>query len=260
MCLFANKGNFPFQPFPLTYINVIIFLLIALVYSSAGFGGGSLYLAVLSSYDLPVITTITLGLSCNALVTFTSSMNYIRSGDFVWQKTWPLLAGGLPFAIWSSTITLEGLGYAKVLSICLLSAAVAMLLRKEKMEAARLHPNWLYMLTPLIGFVSGLSGIGGGIYLAPFLYLTNYAKPKEIAAICAMFILVNSAAGLIIRQADVVPVFSHEKMWLLPIAVVLGGLVGSRLTVSLFSQNWVRWITAIIIIFAGIRLGVKAWL
>jgi uncharacterized membrane protein YfcA len=260
VCLFANKDKFPFHPISLTYINVIIFFVIAVVYSSAGFGGGSLYLAVLSGYDFPVLTTITLGLSCNALVTLTSSVNYIRSGDLLWKKAWPLLAGGLPFAILSSTIKLEGLGYARVLSICLLLAAFAMVFRKEAKTTALMNINWLFMLTPLIGFVSGLSGIGGGIYLAPFLYLTNYAKPKEIAAICAMFILVNSTAGLLIRQADVLEVFSQERMWLLPFAVVLGGLLGSRLTVSLFSQNWVRWITVIIIIFAGIRLGVKAWL
>ncbi|MFZ4786093.1 MAG: TSUP family transporter, partial [Flavobacteriales bacterium] len=218
MCLFANKGNFPFHAIPLTYINVIIFFIIALIYSSAGFGGGSLYLAVLSGYDLPVLTTITMGLSCNAIVTLTSSINYVRSGELIWKKAWPLLAGGLPFAIWSSTIKLEGLGYAKVLSICLILAAVAMVFRKTESAIAGIHKNWLFMLTPMIGFVSGLSGIGGGIYLAPFLYLTNYAKPKEIAAMCALFILVNSIAGLLIRQSDVLDVFSQEKMWLLPIA------------------------------------------
>jgi uncharacterized membrane protein YfcA len=107
--------------------------------------------------------------------------------------------------------------------------------------------------------MSGLSGIGGGIYLAPLLYLTHWAKPKEIAAICALFIFVNSVGGLIVRGDLLASAILDENIYFFPIAVLVGGFIGSKITTNLLSQLMVKNITMGIMIFAAVRLFIKVW-
>lgn len=136
---------------------------------------------------------------------------------------------------------------------------MVMFFGNSKSQDKPISKSWVWGLTPIIGIMSGLSGIGGGIYLAPLLYLTNWAKPKEIAAICALFILVNSSGGLIVRGDLMQAAISDEKIYLFPIAVIIGGFIGSKITTNLLSQIMVKNITMGIMIFAAVRLFIKVW-
>jgi uncharacterized protein len=254
-----NKGTCTPIAISLIYINAIFFFLIALVYSSAGFGGGSLYLAVLSGSGLSTSSILISALVCNAVVTAISSFQFYKSGDMNWNKTKYLLLLSLPFSMVSGMYRFESKTYSLILASCLILAALAMFLGKAKSQNQPISKNWVWALTPIIGIMSGLSGIGGGIYLAPLLYLTHWAKPKEIAAICALFIFVNSAGGLVVRGDLFAPAILDEKIYFFPIAVVIGGFIGSKITTNLLSQIMVKNITMGIMIFAAVRLFIKVW-
>jgi uncharacterized membrane protein YfcA len=134
-----------------------------------------------------------------------------------------------------------------------------MLFGNSQASEKTISKNWVRACTPIIGIMSGLSGIGGGIYLAPLLYLTNWAKPKEIAAISAVFILVNSIGGLVVRGDMLQSAAMDEKIYFLPLAVIIGAYIGSKISSSLLSQIMVKNITMGIMIFAAVRLFIKVW-
>jgi uncharacterized protein len=253
------KGNNQKITISLIYINAIFFFLIALIYSSAGFGGGSLYLAVLSGSGLSSSSILISALVCNAVVTAISSFQFYKTGNLNWEKTKFLLLLSLPFSMIAGSFRFESRTYSLILAFCLILAALVMLFGNTKAEEKTISKNWVWAFTPIIGILSGLSGIGGGIYLAPLLYLTNWAKPKEIAAISAIFILVNSMGGLVVRADMLQTAIMDEKIYLFPIAVVIGGFMGSKITTNLLSQIMVKNITMGIMIFAAVRLFIKVW-
>lgn len=243
----------------MTTINGILFFLVALIYSSAGFGGGSMYLALLAQSGLsPVITRIS-GLSCNALVTATGSWNFISNGWLSWRYVWPLLICSLPPCMFAASIHLEEAVYFVLLGFALLIAGILMMLRirPSRMEDAPSgNPLWLYPLVVLIGFVSGLTGIGGGIYLAPLLHLANWGSSKHIAATASIFILLNSVASSLIFISFQPIAWNDFPLWYLPL-VFAGGFIGSRMSSSILRQNLVRWITTLLILFVACRILVK---
>jgi len=144
--------------------------------------------------------------------------------------------------------------YFITLAVALLLAASAMLLHHKRNETLTVQPLrwWMYPLSFLIGAISGITGIGGGIYLAPFLYLSRWGSPKQIAGASSVFILVNSIAGLSMQIA----INGWQLEWsVLPLAlaVLIGGWLGSHWSSARFSHRIVRWMTIVIIIFAALR-------
>jgi uncharacterized membrane protein YfcA len=242
----------------LTSINAIFFFLIALVYSSAGFGGGSLYLALLSGMSGSTTAVRFVGLACNTVVTGVGSVNFQWNKWIAWRQLLPLLMCSVPFCIWSSFWKLEAKTYFISLGICLLIAGVLMLIKPTLVDEKKEIRNrwWLYPVSSLIGFISGLTGIGGGVYLSPLLHLVGWGSAKHISAASAVFILINSIAGLFVQYYFHDARLGNESLWLL-IAVLLGGVIGSRLGSSLLSQRVVKLITAIIIIFAAVRILIR---
>ena len=148
-------------------------------------------------------------------------------------------------------------GALRVLNDDFIAAAV-MMIRYERTEVLTVRPLqwWMYPLAFVIGGVSGLTGIGGGIYLAPFLYLTKWGSPKQIAGASSVFILINSLAGLS-AQVAVNGWQPEAKGWPLMVAVLIGGLLGSQWSSARFSHRIVRYITIVIIIVAAIRILLK---
>ena len=240
------------------YVYAFFFFLIALVYSAAGFGGGSMYLAILAQASLPVQTVRMTALTCNAIVTANGTWQFHRANWIVWRGVLALLAFSVPPCLYTASLELTEKTYFISLSVALILAAAVMLIRHPRPEVLTVRPLrwWMYPLSFVIGGVSGVTGIGGGIYLAPFLYLTSWGSPKQVAGASSVFILVNSIAGLAMQFAMHGWRLEWEA-WPLPLAVFLGGLLGSSWSSARFTHRIVRWVTVVIIIFAAARTLVK---
>lgn len=241
------------------WLETLLFFIIALVYSSAGFGGGSMYLVVLSesAQSQPFIRFT--ALMCNSLVTGTSSFEFALKDWVRWKQVIGLLLFSTPACIWSSTWRIQTNTYSIVLGICLLVAAFAMLSQKKTIVENNLTPTnqwWHYPASACIGLLAGITGIGGGVYLAPLLHLSNWGNAKQIAAASAVFILVNSIGAIITQLVTVQITFEYAHLWLAA-AVIIGGYIGSHSSGSWFSHKWVRYITIAIIIFASVRILLK---
>lgn len=235
---------------------IFIFFTIALIYSSAGFGGGSMYISVLS--QATPMTSVALrfhALICNAIVTGQGILQWKRSISFPKEGVGILFSAAIPCAI-AVFFPLTETYFLKTLGAALLLAGILMLLQ-ERLHRIRLNlsTNTLYFVSAIIGFLAGLTGIGGGIYLSPMLYLSHWGDAKRIANISAWFIFINSILSIAIMLFKNFDWLQMEWSWML--AVLLGGLIGSSMSISWLQVKHIRWLTAILLIFAAIRVLCK---
>lgn len=236
----------------LIYINSLLFFIIALVYSSAGFGGGSLYLAILSESGWTSGMIATTGLVCNLLVTFVSNLRFQILGLINWRKTILFLLLSVPFAFIAGAFTITDRFFFLTLATCLLLASILMVVDFKK--DISINEKWVYISLPIIGIMSGITGIGGGIYLAPLLHLSRWSDARSIAALTSVFIMINSLAGLAARHEELTAMVIEPSYFLLPTAAILGGAFGSRLSSSILAPIMIRRITAGILTFAAIKI------
>jgi uncharacterized protein len=236
-----------------------LFFLVALVYSSVGFGGGSSYLALLHWQGVapPVLPVI--GLSCNLVVSAQGFAQFARAGHFPWRRSVPFLALSVPAAYLGGLFTVQESTFLYLLAASLSAAGVMLLVpapdadRPADTPRQRIIGRAGPLLGAGLGFLSGIVGIGGGIFLAPILHLCRWAPAKEVAALAAGFIVVNSAAGLAGQMQK--HAWSTEALapfWPLPLAVLAGGLLGARCGSSILPATRIRQITgAVILLVAG---------
>lgn len=237
---------------------LVFFFLIAAVYASAGFGGGSSYLAVLSLYAIPFTGLRATALLCNLVVVTGGTWIFYQKGHLDLKKVWPMMVLSIPMAFLGGALPLKEEVFFLLLGISLLLAGGLILLQdtgRRGMAAVRPMAPWGGgILGGGIGFFSGMVGIGGGIFLSPVLHLMRWDRPKEIAATASLFILVNSAAGLggqlLNRKLEIDWAFTG----LLLLAVLAGGQLGARLSAGWIPQRGVRWATALLTLWAGLRL------
>lgn len=240
-----------------------LFLVTALLYATVGFGGGSTYnaLLVLGGVDYRAIPTI--ALVCNVIVVTVASGRFARDGHVHWRRIWPLFTLSVPLAWLGGRIVVPEIAFVGLLAAALLTAGMAMLWQPER-GADRTDVRRASLLEAAIGgglgFLAGLVGIGGGIFLAPVLHLLRWGGAKAIAGTCAVFILVNSLAGL----AGQVPksdgfdrVAALTANWALFPAVLLGGFAGSLLGSMKLKARYVRLLTALLVLYVGARLAVR---
>lgn len=230
-----------------------IFFVISVIYASAGFGGGSSYLAVLVLFPLEFTTIRMVALLCNIIVVTGSVYIFYKNGFLKLRKILPLILLSIPFAYLGGSLKIsEGIFFI-ILGFSLLIAAVLMLINTN--EKAIILPNYSNALIGGgIGFLSGLVGIGGGIFLSPLLYLSRWATAKVIATTTACFILVNSIAGFVGQVTSNGFNIDFKSTGLLLITVLIGGQIGSRLTAKRINPQWVRKITAFLILFVAVRI------
>ncbi len=235
----------------------------ALLYAIAGFGGGSTYTAllVLAGTDYRAVPIVSL--ACNIVVVSVGTWKFARAGHFEWRRVWPLFVTSVPAAWIGGHLAIERELFVGLLAGSLLVAGLAMLWQphwKREIEPAP-GPRWIEPVAGGgLGFLAGVVGIGGGIFLAPLLYLLRWGSPRRIAATCAAFILVNSISGLAGQAskglgAAVAVIGDHGLLF--P-AVLLGGLVGASLGARRIEQKWVRIVTALLILYVAGRLGLEA--
>ncbi|MCD6013427.1 MAG: Sulfite exporter TauE/SafE [Flavipsychrobacter sp.] len=239
-----------------------IFLLIAFVYASVGFGGGSSYLAILTLYGFQFQEMKFTALLCNIIVVMGSTIIFIRNLQMDWKKILPLVAASVPMAFIGALLKLNEDTFFIALGCSLIIAAALLWLKNRRLtnnEAIDHSPNKLRdgLIGGGIGFLSGMVGIGGGIFLAPILNLMKWDTPKKIAATASFFILVNSLSGIVGQISTLTDYVNFTRVGILCAAVFIGGQLGSRIGVVKFNQLVVRRVTAVVVFVAGVEVLIK---
>lgn len=236
---------------------VVLFFLVALFYSSIGFGGGSSYLALLSLFFVDFQLIRTTALLCNVAVVLGSVFLFYRKGLMDWKRFLPIVALSIPAAFLGAQFRLSEKVFFILLGMALIASSLMLLvkIKGQKKERQRHYTAGVSMsLGGGIGLLSGLVGIGGGIFLSPVLNLLQWDNARKIAALASFFILANSLAG--IGGLLVSNNFKAEfpLLLFLLLAVIAGGQIGSRLTVNIFKPHIIKILTACLVFYVGLRL------
>lgn len=241
----------------------LLFFLVALAYSAAGFGGGSSYLAILALWSVDFQLMKSTALLCNVAVVIGGVYHFYKSGHLPMKKAWQLSLVSVPLAFLGSYLPLKQATFFLVLGIALTLAALVMCYRlffekEEPIIPAHKGNGAAYgVIGGAIGLLSGMTGIGGGIYLSPVLRLGKYDTAKNIAGLSSFFILVNSIAGLCGQAAKQAIIFDWKFTGPLLLSVIIGGQIGARLSAKVLKPRWVAGATAALILYAGVRMLLK---
>ena len=240
----------------------ILFLITAILYSSVGFGGGSTYLALLLIWGIPYFIIPVIALSCNIIVVSGNCFNYIRAGNLNPKLLIPYLIGSIPLAYIGGSLPIEKKLFEILLFLVLATAGTLLLFNfksyNDKEESYQKIPVPIsIVIGGILGFISGAVGIGGGIFLSPILFLIRAGKPKHIVTTASLFILINSASGLIGQLTKNTLLLEAQNYWYLLVVVLIGGLIGNYLNLKIFSNRILALITAILVIFVACRIGFK---
>ncbi len=238
------------------------FFVTAALYASVGFGGGSTYTALLTlgGVDYKILPAISL--ICNVIVVSGGAVRYIRAKQVDWPRVLPLVLVSAPLAWLGGLTPIRQETFTLILALALLAAGVLLLFQREY-EGGAGKPTrtkaslFDYLAGAGTGYLAGLVGIGGGIFLAPILHLTKWGQPHTIAATACLFILINSLAGLggqFMKLGTDDAATALTPYWPLAITVLIGGQIGSFASLKLLSQTMVRRATALLILYVAGQL------
>ncbi len=231
---------------------------VAVLYSSVGHGGASGYLAVMAFVAVDPNITRPTALVLNLFVASIATLQFWRTGNFSWRLFWPFAVTSIPFAFVGGMIKLPTTAYRTVLGLVLLFAAFRLAWKFASDDDRVSGPQWWMCLVigAVIGLLSGLVGVGGGIFLTPVLLLLHWSETKTAAGISALFIFVNSAAGLTGRLYQHPALIGElpSAVWFWVVAAVLGGLLGSMLGATRFNSLTLRRVLAAVLLLAAVKL------
>ena len=243
----------------------ILFLVVAILYSSVGLGGGSTYFALLLIWGIPYFIFPVIALSCNIIVVLGNCFNYIRAGNLNLRLLIPYLIGSVPSAYIGGSLPVEKRLFEILLFLSLSVAGFLLLLNiksyDDKEEGYQKIPIPVSILIGgILGFISGIVGIGGGIFLSPILILIKAGKSKHIITTASLFILINSISGIIGQLTKNDVLLEAANYWYLLVVVLIGGQVGNLLNLKIFPARILVLLTAILVIFVAARIGFKIYL
>ena len=240
----------------------ILFLVTAVLYSSVGFGGGSTYLALLLIWGFPYFILPVIALCCNIIVVSGNCFNYTRAGNLNFKFLFPYLAGSIPLAYIGGSLPLEKKLFEILLFLVLAVAGTLLMINfksyDDKDVSYRNIPLPISILIGgILGFISGAVGIGGGIFLSPILFLIRAGKPKHIVAAASLFILINSISGIIGQLTKNTVLLEMKNYWYLLAIVFVGGQLGNFLNLKIFPARFLALVTASLVLFVAIRMGIR---
>ena len=246
-------------------ILAILFFVTSILYASVGFGGGSTYLALLLIWGIPYSIFPLIALSCNIIVVSGNCFNYIRSGNLNLKLLIPYLAGSIPLAFIGGSLPVDKQLFEILLFLVLLIAGIFLLLNfksyDDNEENYRKIPFIISIfIGGILGFVSGVVGIGGGIFLSPILFLLRAAKPKHIITAASLFILINSASGIIGQLTKNYVLTEIQNYWPLLVVVLIGGQLGNFLNLKVFPARILALVTSGLVLFVAVRIGFKLFI
>ncbi|MFN8314686.1 MAG: sulfite exporter TauE/SafE family protein [Cyclobacteriaceae bacterium] len=241
------------------WLVIAAFFIIALVYSSVGFGGGSSYLAVLAlpvvGLAFPVIRST--ALFCNLIVVTGGLIVFYREGKLSMRDAWPYLLGSVPMAYIGGKWPIQEQTFFILLGFTLVVVPFLLWFQPEVNQAdsgRQASPVVKGLIGGAVGLLSGLVGIGGGIFLSPILHFLRWSEARRISALASLFIFVNSIGGLAGQFRRGIPDFDPGFLVPLLMAVFLGGQIGSQLGVKTFNPIYIKRITAVLILIAGLNI------
>lgn len=244
---------------PELLVLMLGFFVIATLYSSVGFGGGSSYLALLALVFVSFFAIRSTALICNLVVVSGSCYLYWKNGHLDFKKFLPFIITSIPLAFIGSRFQLSEHLFFIILGGALIISALALIYQTLRLKKSdEVNPNYppyvTYLLGAGIGLLSGLVGIGGGIFLAPILNHMKWDKSIKIAALASFFILVNSVSSI----GGYLTKGTFELPWIeaigLMVAVLIGGQIGIRLSLNKLTGNGIKIVTAILVLIVGIRV------
>ena len=240
----------------------IFFFITAILYSSVGFGGGSTYLALLLIWNIPYYIFPIIALICNIIVVTGNSINYIRAGNHNFKLLIPFLIGSIPFAFLGGTLKVDKAVFEILLFLVLSVAGLLLLINNKSYENKEIIIKKInlfvsILIGSILGLISGVVGIGGGIFLSPILFLLKADKPKNIVTTASLFILINSISGVLGQLTKETLLREIFVYWPLLLAVLIGGLLGNYLNLKIFSNRVLALITSMLVIFVAIRMGFR---
>lgn len=236
-------------------ILAVLILIAAVLYSSVGHAGASGYLAAMALVGVSPAVMKPTALTLNILVAVIATVKYTRAGAFSWHLFWPFALASIPFAYLGGTLMLPGHIYKPLVGAVLIYAAwrsFSTAHRPAHALAVRPHMGILLSTGAALGFLSGLTGVGGGIFLSPLLLLFRWAEVRVISGIAAAFILVNSVAGLlgVIAKSPALP--AALPYW--GIAAVIGGFIGAEYGSRRLPNPTIQKLLAIVLLIAGAKM------
>jgi len=243
----------------------ILFFITAILYSSVGFGGGSTYLALLLIWDIPYYIFPVLALLCNIIVVTGNSINYVRAGNHNFKLLIPFLIGSIPMAFLGGTLLMDKEIFEILLFLVLSIAGLLLLINNKSyldknIIIKKLNSFVSIFIGSVLGIISGIVGIGGGIFLSPILFLLKADIPKNIVTTASLFILVNSVSGILGQLTKEIVLNEIKFYWPLFLSVLIGGLFGNYLNLKIFSNRFLAVITSLLVIFVAFRMALKIFL
>ena len=243
----------------------ILFFVTAILYASVGFGGGSTYLALLLIWGIPYYIFPVIALVCNIFVVSGNSYNYIKAGNLNLKLLIPYLIGSIPLAFIGGSLQIDKNLFEIFLFVVLTIAGVLLLVNfKSYDDSKTTYRNIPILISILIGgilgFISGVVGIGGGIFLSPILFLIKAGKPKHIVTTASVFILINSIFGVVGQLTKNIVLSDISNYWYLFLVVIIGGHIGNYLNLKIFPTRLLALVTSLLVLFVSIRLGVNLFL
>jgi uncharacterized protein len=237
------------------YLLVPLIFLAALLFSSVGHGGATAYLAAFALIALAPASMKPAALCLNVLVASIALFKFYKVGAFNWKLFWPIAITSVPAAFMGGQMTLPTHVYKIVVGICLVIAAITIFYRANKtddVEVKSVAKPILMGLGAALGFLAGLTGVGGGIFLSPILLFFGWAKTRVISGVAAAFILANSISGLLgfLSKTPILP--AGLGYWAL--AAIAGGLIGAEYGSKKLANPSIRKLLALVLLFAGSKM------
>jgi uncharacterized membrane protein YfcA len=237
----------------------ILILVVALLYSTVGHAGASGYLAVMALFGMAPVIMKPTALTLNIIVALIGTIRFYRAGFFSWRTFWPFAIASIPAAYIGGGLTLPVAIYKSIVGVVLLYSAARLFWSADSADKGKtkLVPIWMALIVgAAIGLLSGLTGVGGGIFLSPVLLLMHWAKTKETSGVSAAFILVNSIAGLL-GQYPAIFYLPNALIYWAPAALV-GGWIGTELGTRLLPVARIRKCLSVVLVLAGLKLMSEA--